>query len=710
MGQCELPISTLSGIGKVKAAAFERLGLHTLGDLIGYFPSRYENRGVVTPLADGSLTSPQSYILTVATSPHSARLSGGRVLTKFRAVDESDSVEIVYFNKDYIKERFYPGQTFRFYGRLAEKNGRYSITEPISELCVPGKALADLYAVYPLTKGLNSRLIRDSAAAAFEICKAEITETLPPQLLETHGLCSRAFALEKIHAPGDLSTLDRAARRLAFDEMLESALAARLMRMRQTRADAYRLHAVDTKRFYAAFPYAPTGAQSRAIAEIYADLCRGTGEYTARMSRILIGDVGSGKTFCAEAALYLALASGRQAVLMAPTEILATQHYNEMKNLFSDLGFCVAKLVGSMRASEKKKVKDELASGKVQLVVGTHALIEDDVAFSDAALVIVDEQHRFGMMQRAKLLSQCPHAHILVMSATPIPRTLHFVLYGDLAISKIDEMPAGRQKIDTYFVNESYRTRLNGFIRRQIEAGGQVYVVCPAIEPAADDAEDAPTVTAFGETVFAADKPPLKNAVEYGAALAKVFPEYRVAVVHGRLKADEKNGIMAAFAAGEIQILVSTTVIEVGVNVPRANLMIIENAERFGLSQLHQLRGRVGRGGLKSYCILVSDTDGAHAKERLHLLCHTADGFEIAERDLQMRGPGDLLGRNGAKQSGQETFFRMAALCNDPSLFTAAAEAAEKILAADPQLKDPAFAPLKDGVSAVLSLGADTLN
>ncbi|MBQ9428022.1 MAG: ATP-dependent DNA helicase RecG [Clostridia bacterium] len=710
MGQRDLPVSALDGVGKVKAAAFEKLGVRTLADLVGYFPSRYENRGVITPLAKGSLSSPQSYILTVATSPQSARLPRGRTLVKFRAVDECDSAEILYFNKNYIKDKFYPGQVCRFYGRLVKKGRSFSLTEPIAESCTDGKKLPDLYAVYPLTSGLNSRFLCAAAAAAFKRCRGEIAETLPESILQTYGLCPRAFALEKIHSPGDFATLDRAARRLAFDEILESALAARLMRSRQTRASAYRLNAVDMTAFYDQFPYKPTGAQARAIAEITEDLCRGSGEVTTRMSRILIGDVGSGKTFCAEAALYLALANGRQAVLMAPTEILAAQHFADMEPRFRQLGFRVAKLTGSTGAAEKRALKADLASGEVQLVIGTHALIEEDVVFADAALVVVDEQHRFGMMQRAKLLTGCPHAHMLVMSATPIPRTLQLVLYGDLAISEIDEMPSGRQKIDTYFVNGTYRTRLYGFIEKQIEAGGQVYIVCPAIEPSADDAGDAPTVTAFGETVFASDKPPLKNAVEYGAALAQVFPQYRVAVVHGRLKAAEKNEIMTGFAAGEIQILVSTTVIEVGINVPRATLMIIENAERFGLSQLHQLRGRVGRGALKSYCVLVSDSEGARAKERLELLCRTDSGFTVAERDLQMRGPGDLLGKNGAKQSGQIQTFRLAALCNDPSLFLAAGEAAEEILRRDPRLCDPALADLRERISAALSLGADTLN
>ena len=709
MSVLQTPVTALDGIGKVKATAFEKLSIRTVGDLLLHFPSRYENRGLVTPLADGSLTLAQSYVLTVATPPKTARIGGGhRLLTKFRAFDDSGTIDILYFNQPYAADRFHVGETFRFYGRLVEKMGKYSLPSPVAEKLTPERPLPALYAVYPLAAGLNNNTMRACVAQALAMAKTELAEFLPEDIRRAFSLATYAYALENIHTPPDTAALDRAARRLAFDEMLERALATRLIRAREARETAQRMADTDVSPLLSALPFALTGAQTRAVAEISADLSRGAGADAPRMARILVGDVGSGKTACALAAIYIALKNGCQAVLMAPTEILASQHYADIAPLLARLGYTAEKLTGSTRAAEKRRVKAALAAGQCDLVVGTHALIEDDVTFARAGLVVCDEQHRFGIAQRAKLLRACPRAHMLVMSATPIPRTLSLVLLGDLDVSRLDEMPPGRQKVDTFFVDSSYRVRLNSFIEKQVAAGGQVYVVCPAIEPAEDDAEDCLTVSAFDTA--REETPPLRSATEVADALRARFPQYTVELVHGKLRPAEKNDIMTRFAAGEIQILVSTTVIEVGINVPNAALMIVENAERFGLSQLHQLRGRVGRGARKSYCVLVSDSKGENAVRRLRLLTKTNDGFAIADEDLKMRGPGDFLGTDGARQSGEGRDFRMAALCNDVRLIQDATHAADMLLAADPTLSAERLTPLREKLTAVLSFGGDTMN
>ncbi len=707
MSNLDMPVNKLKGIGKVKADAFSRLNINTLSDLLYHFPTRYENRGVITSLAEGKTGIAQSYLLTVATAPKAARLRGGMTIVKFRAFDDSGSVEIVYFNQPYIKDKFFVGQTYRFYGKLAEKAGRYSLSSPIAELYDERNALPELYAVYRLSTPLNKNVIRDCVKQAFSLCKSELADYLPVSIREKYSLASRTYALENIHIPSDLVSLDRAARRLAFDELFETAVAVRVMRRKQTRSIAARMKNIDLSKFFGSLPFSLTGAQSRAIDDIVRDMSSGSGEDTARMSRILVGDVGCGKTVCAAAAMYITLMSGYQALIMAPTEILALQHYKDLAVQFAAFGFVLEKLTGSTTAAEKRRIKAGLLDGSIHAVVGTHALIEDDVAFCNLGLAVCDEQHRFGITQRAELLRKSPRAHMLVMTATPIPRTLSLVLYGDLQISKIDELPPGRQKVGTYFVNESYRARLNSFIEKQLSDGGQVYVVCPAVEPIEDDLDEG----ALAISVFEAEAaPPLKSAVAVSKELSELFPNANVAYIHGKLKASEKNDIMSRFGSGEIKILVSTTVIEVGINVPNASLMIVENAERFGLSQLHQLRGRVGRGARQSHCVLVSDTDGEIAKRRLSLMTKTNDGFVIAQEDLRMRGPGDFLGIEGTRQSGVGESYRMAALCSDPTVAEAAGEAATELLESDPELNGEQVAPLKARIAKAMELSDTTMN
>lgn len=709
MGNLEQPVSVLSGVGARTAAAFEKLSIRTLGELLRHFPTRYENRGVVSLLSEGVPDRPQSYILTVASQPTRARLPGGRTIVRFRAFDSSASAEIAYFNQPYMKEKFQVGEVYRFYGNLREKDGRLSLASPVAERYFENTPLPELYPVYRLSAGLNKRILRACVRQALALCKNEIVETLPHDIRASCDLAALVYALENIHMPESLEALDRAARRLAFDELFEAAVAVRLQRGARLCARAMRMRDTDPAPFYAALPFKPTGAQRRTIAEIAADLSAGTDDSAPRMSRIVVGDVGSGKTVCAAAALFFAVRSGAQAAMLAPTEILAEQHYAVLSALFGQFGFVCAKLTGGTPAAEKRRVKAALADGTLQIVVGTHALLEEDVRFCRLGLVIADEQQRFGVRQRAALLERAPRAHMLVMSATPIPRTLALVLYGDLDISRVDELPPGRKPVETFLVDERYRARLNGFIEKQVADGGQVYVVCPAVEKPEDDAEGgAQTVGVFGSA--ASEEAPLHSAVEHAKALSERFPQYTVACMHGRLRAADKQSVMASFADGKAQILVSTTVIEVGVDVPNASLMIIENAERFGLSQIHQLRGRVGRGKRKSYCILVSDSERERARERLRFLCFSTDGFAIAEQDLKMRGPGDLLSVSDARQSGEEKQFRMSALCNDPKLFEEASAAADRLLASDPALSDKALASLRGRVLSVLENAGRTLN
>ncbi|MBR5538415.1 MAG: ATP-dependent DNA helicase RecG [Clostridia bacterium] len=707
MAGLDMPVGKLKGIGKVKEEAFHRLGIFTLSDLLNHFPTRYENRGVITLLADGTVGAAQSYLLTVATAPKMARLRGSMTIVKFRAFDDSGSVEISYFNQPYVKDKFSVGETYRFYGKLTEKLGRFSLSNPVAEVYDERTALPELYAVYRISSPLNKNVIRDCVRQALSICRSELFDFVPHNIREKYALAGRTFALESIHIPESLEALDRAARRLAFDELLETSIAVRVMRKKQAKSVAERMKVTDLSPFMRTVPFSLTGAQSRAINDIIKDMCAGDGDDAPRMSRILVGDVGCGKTVCAAAAMYMTMASGFQTLIMAPTEILASQHYKDLAPQFESLGFYVEKLTGSTTAAEKRRIKSGLADGSINAVVGTHALIEDDVIFKHLGLAVCDEQHRFGISQRANLLRKSPRSHMLVMTATPIPRTLSLVLYGDLQISKIDELPPGRQKVGTYFVDESYRPRLNAFIEKQISEGGQVYVVCPSVEPPEDDAdEDAYTVSAF-ETE---SSPPLKSAVAFSKELSEIFPKANVTYIHGKLKNADKNDIMSRFVSGEIKILVSTTVIEVGINVPNASLMIIENAERFGLSQLHQLRGRVGRGTRHSHCVLVSDTDGAVAKQRLKLMTKTNDGFVIAEEDLKMRGPGDFLGTDGARQSGVGENFRMAAICNDPTVAEAAVEAATDLIENDPALTSPALAPLRERIQKAMETSATTMN
>lgn len=713
------PLLRLPGVGEKRTEQLARLGLHTVSDLLFHFPRAYENRGDVVSLAGtqepARAGARQAVILTVSTAPRRSRLKNRMTLLKFRAFDDSGTCEVAFFNQDYLADSFPIGAVFRFFGRV-ERTGRgFSLTNPAFEPYTEGSALPPLFPVYPLTEGLSNKLISGLIRQAMPAI-ARMEDPLPEDIREREGLCTLAFALRTVHCPPDFQSLHTAKTRLAFDEFFRFALGLG-MQGGGARVGGAPVCCVSEETFAgfrALLPYQLTAAQERTIAEIRHDMASGTA-----MNRMLVGDVGCGKTVCAAAAVYVAVRSGRQAAIMAPTGILAAQHAAELIPLFARIGIRGELLTGATTAARKRKIRAALAdpdpAARLDFVIGTQALLSAGVDFAAPALVVTDEQHRFGVNQRAALSDKNRHAHLLCMSATPIPRSLALVLYGDLDVSRIDQMPPGRQRVDTFVVDESYRARLNAFIRKNVAAGGQVYIVCPAVEQAegAEEADEAgliPLTADFAAaTPPAPTLPPLRAAVQYAAELAERLPDLRIGFVHGRMKQAEKDGIMQAFTAGEVQVLVSTTVIEVGVNVPNACLMIVENAERFGLSQLHQLRGRVGRGNRKSYCILVRAGGGDAARARLEVMRTTYDGFRIAEQDLAQRGPGDFLAPAAGGSIRQSGGFRLAEGWNDAGLMDRAFGDARALLASDPTLGEHPL--LRDAVRRGFDVGAgDILN
>ncbi len=660
------PLTALAGIGPKKAELFQKLGFSTVGGLLRHFPRAYQNRGEIRTLAEaGFCGEPCAMMLTVGSMPSSVRLKNRMVMTKFTAFDETGRCQVIFFNQAFLKDVFVLGATYRFWGRLVEKKGKWDLASPQFEPYDGVHPLPDFLPVYPLGGGVSQKLLRTAVGLALEGL-GEVEDPLPAALREKYGLGGFRQALETLHRPMNLEGLSEARRYFVFEELLLLSLAA--LRDRQESQNR---------------PGLPV------MGEITADLASGFA-----MHRLLSGDVGSGKTVMAAYAAFVAAKNGYQCALMAPTEILARQHYNDLAPLFASLGISVALLVGSLTPSAKKKIHEAALQGEVSFVIGTHALLTEQMRFQKPVLMITDEQHRFGIRQRAMLAEKGRDLHVLVMSATPIPRTLALVLYGDLSLSTLDELPAGRQKVSTFLVNESYRARLTGFIRKQVEEGRQVYVVCPAIEELPDEEGeiDGPLVDLGGHPI---EKNKIKRALSFAEELAAALPGLSVACLHGKMSGAEKEKVMSAFAAGQIGVLVSTTVIEVGVNVPNATLMVVENAERFGLSQLHQLRGRVGRGKYKSWCILVSDTDSEEALSRLRALCATNDGYRIAEFDLAQRGPGDFLAGSGATRQHGAWKTSLASLCEDTGLLESAMKEAGELLANDPALEQAEHRGLK---------------
>lgn len=699
-------VAYLSGIGEKKKQALAKIGIATIWDIARHYPRAYENRGDIRNIADIENEAVCSLLLTVSGRPQTAMIRRGMTLTKFSAFDDTGSCKITYFNQPYIKDSIVQGGTYRFYGRVKRTGTSVAMTSPIAEPVGDGASLLPLSPLYPLTAGISQKQMRTAVSSALALLlspavKDGIRETLPLSLRQKYSLCDIGYALRGIHFPRSIEMLDAARRRIAFEDMYTFALLSRISGKREKRKADLPYKKAARERLLSLLPFSPTGAQTRTMNEIDSDL-----ESGFVMERLLTGDVGSGKTLCAAYALFCAAENGRQAALMAPTEILATQHYHALAPLFEKLGYRVAILTGSLTKAAKNRVCDSLAVGSTDIVIGTHALIEDTVRFRCLGLAITDEQHRFGAGQRERLFSKGESVHALSMSATPIPRTLAMVLYGDSDISTLDEMPPSRQKTDTFLVDGSYEDRLYRFIEKNVEAGGQVYIVCPAIEEAETLEDENGERVALDELfdIEGSKKPQLRSAKKYFAELSEsVFPQYNMALVHGKMSGNEKEKVMRDFAEGRLQILVSTTVIEVGVNVPSATLMIVENAERFGLSQLHQLRGRVGRGTMKSYCVLVSDARGEETRKRLNMLASTTDGYKIAEFDLETRGPGDFIESRSGKirQSGELSLPHIN--IGDSAMLYTAFEEADATLCADPELAQGANAAMREKIEYIRS-------
>ena len=659
------PLHALQGVGETRAAAFARLGLHSVRDLLLFFPRAYENRGDVRAVAetqDGQLCS---LLLQIDAKAPEGRTRTGLTVTKLAASDNTGAINLTFFNQPWLTKSLRQGLHYRFYGRVVFGMYGREMTNPVTEPLLPGGRLPDVVPVYPLTRGLTGKAVADTVRRALPLAEA-LPELIPEPLRAEYRLLPFAEAVRGLHFPASMEALEQARRTVAFSEMLVFQLAMRELRAGSRAKPAYpmQLKGAGSAAFFRALPFRLTGAQERAIREIFSDMTSGQA-----MMRLVQGDVGSGKTAVAAAAIYFAVKNGCQAAMMAPTEVLAAQHYRSLSALLAPFGFRVELLSGSLTKAQKNDVHSRLQSGEIDVAVGTNALIQPGVHYRRLGLAVTDEQHRFGVIQRAALVNKSteedadgPQTHTLVMSATPIPRTLSLILYGDLDVSVLDEMPPGRMKIDTFLVDGSYRARIESFIRKQLDAGRQAFIVCPLVEE--------------GELN-------LKSAEQHAKDLQAALPHRRVAVLHGRMKNADKEQVMRDFAARQYDILVATTVIEVGVDVPNANLMIVEDADRFGLSQLHQLRGRVGRGPRQSYCVFFGADKGESARERLKILCRTGDGFEIARADLAQRGPGDFFGR---RQHGLPA-LHVADLAADLALMQSAREEAEAILAADPRLE-----------------------
>ena len=631
------PVTMLKGVGPTKAKQFANLNIFTLGDLICHFPRGYEDRTKLVPIEKLEPDVPASFKAMVMNTPRTAHIRKGLDLTKVQVADTTGRLNLTFFNNKYVTEQLQYGHEYIFYGAVSGDFIGYSMTNPVFEpLDSQPITTRRVLPVYPLTAGLSNAAMLKAVRQALAICDTP-PEIIPAEVRGAYGILSADRAYTAIHEPASMAEAEMAKKRLIFEEFFVFSAGLSLIRASRAGKKAEAYGNLNLKPFLASLPFALTGAQQRAIDEIVEDFGRG-----APMNRLVQGDVGSGKTMIAAAAAYLTVNNGHQAALMAPTEILAEQHYQSLGHLFAPLGIRTVLLTGSLTPKEKRLVRESVAAGEADLIIGTHALLSDTTTFHDLALVIADEQHRFGVAQRSKLSAKGHDPHLLVMSATPIPRTLALLMYGDLDVSIINELPPGREAVDTFLVGESYRARINAFIRKQVAEGHQCFVVCPAVEENEDLSITAATV--WAETLQ-----------------KTVFPDLRIALLHGQMKASEKEEAMASFARGEAEVMVATTVIEVGVDVPNATLMVIEDADRFGLSQLHQLRGRVGRGKAKSFCILTSRNKNPETLQRLKALCKTTDGFKIAEEDLALRGPGDFF---GSRQSGLPT-FRVANLSYD---------------------------------------------
>ena len=692
-------LDTLPGIGPARARGLEKLGLVTVEDLLRCYPRSYEDRRKFSTVAAAPVDIPVCLELLVAEPPRLSRIRKGLELVKARLVDDTGSLTATFFNQTYMKDALRPGETYIVYGRVEGPPGRRQMTNPVCERSDRVRFTGCILPVYALTHGISNNLLAGLARRCVDECAGQLEEVLPGPLRREHALAAAEFACRNIHFPRDEEALELARRRLIFEELFYLTCGMALLRTRRDEAAGVPFAIPPVEEFLALLPFPLTGAQRRVMDEIAADLSAG-----APMNRLVQGDVGSGKTMVAAYGAWLAAKNGRQCALMAPTELLAEQHFRSLAPLLEQAGLRVGLLTGAVKGRARKELLAALAAGELDLLIGTHALLSEGVDYADLGLVITDEQHRFGVAQRAALSAKARQPpHVLVLSATPIPRTLSLVIYGDLDVSVIDELPPGRTPVKTYVVGEDKRQRMYGFVRKLVGEGRQAYIVCPAVEEVENqktEREDFWNIT----TPYQQGEE-LKAATTYAEYLqTQVFPDLRVGLVHGKMKPREKDAVMTAFAGGELDVLVSTTVIEVGVDVPNAALMVVENADRFGLSQLHQLRGRVGRGKHQSYCVLLSDSRNDLTRQRLKALAATTDGFAIAEEDLKLRGPGDFF---GARQHGLPQ-LKLASLEEDMVSVHQAQAAAQALLAADPDLS--AHAPLRRRAEQLFRASGDSLN
>lgn len=657
----------VKGVGEKKAELFRQLGISDVGALVRLFPREYRDRTHPVKLSEAPFDRPCCIKATVTTDVSEHYIRRNMIIYRFTATDGTEEVDITLFNTKYAAEKVKKGGTYLFWGKV----DRNYISCDMSSPEIYGENETDLLPVYPQVKGLTSNYIRKTVLTA--LSGYEFEEPLSGEILKSNGLCGIKEALMGIHCPKTQSDVEKARRRLVFEELF--FLQTGILFKRSSRSCSTDIRITDKylEEFVGSLPFCLTEAQSKVIKECLSDTSSGK-----PMSRLVQGDVGSGKTAVAAALAYSAVKCGYQACIMAPTEVLASQHYATFTAFLEKFGIKISLLTGSVTKKNKSLIKSSLKSGETDILIGTHAVIEDDVEFQRLGLVVTDEQHRFGVEQRTKLSKKASSPHILVMSATPIPRTMSLIFYGDLDISIIDSLPKDRQPIETYLINSDIRKRAYGYIKKHLDEGRQGYIVCPMVEEN-DDTD-------------------LASAVEYFEKLkTEDFCGYRLGLLHGKMKPKEKEAVMNDFAAGKIDLLIATTVIEVGVDVPNSVIMLIENAERFGLSQLHQLRGRVGRGRYKSTCILLSDSHGGETEKRLKLLCSTTDGFKIADEDLKLRGPGDFLGK---RQHGLPE-LKIADLSEDMELFRAAGSTAKKLYADDPSLSKPEHRILRKEISSL---------
>ena len=690
------PLTEFPGVGEVRAKKLEKLGLVRCADLISYFPRDYEDRRQVYSIRSAPLGQKVCISAMAAEHPRLSRIRKGLELVKLKVVDQAGALHITFFNQSYVERALRAGEEYIFYGVVEEQGSRRTMVNPIFERVGKQNFTGCIVPVYPLTAGITNHLLCTLTQQAVGACAQDMPETLPRGVRLDHELAQAEFSYRNIHFPQTFEALELARRRLTFEELFY--LSAGLAMLKERRGDVLgcAIPSRPMEEFLARLPFPLTGAQRRVMEEISRDMASGR-----PMNRLVQGDVGSGKTVVAAYAAWLAAGAGYQSALMAPTEVLAEQHFRSLSALLEPAGVRVGLLTGSITPAGKKKVRQALAAGEIDLIIGTHALLSQGVEFARLGLMVADEQHRFGVAQRAALAAKGDSPHVLVMSATPIPRTLALIIYGDLDVSVIDELPPGRTPVETYVVREDKRARMYNFVRRLVGEGRQVYIICPAVEENAEGGMQNAEWEGDGPALD------LKAVTTYAKKLqTEVFPDLKVDFLHGKMKPREKEAVMAAFAAGETQVLVSTTVIEVGVDVPNAALIIIENAERFGLSQLHQLRGRVGRGKHQSYCVLVTSTRNPDSRARLKVLTKTTDGFQIAEEDLKLRGPGDFFGQ---RQHGLPQ-LRIADLAGDMRVLKEAQLAAQELLERDPGLKRPEHAPLLKQVHRLFEQHGDMFN